>query len=65
MYGNAGGASESATSTITRPFMLDDNKGVTDTMNDSGRIRPAMAPPLKRRPEAKKRGFFKRLFGIR
>lgn len=35
------------------------------TQTESGRVRPAMAPPLKRRPEAKKRGFFKRLFGIR
>jgi mutual gliding-motility protein MglA len=26
---------------------------------------PAMAPPLRRRPEAKKRGFFKRLFGLK
>lgn len=26
---------------------------------------PSMAPPLRRRPEAKKRGFFKRLFGLK
>ncbi len=63
LYGSS--TPESATSTVTRPFMLDDAKGADDMMNDSGRIRPAMAPPLKRRPEAKKRGFFKRLFGIR
>lgn len=64
MYGTPGGSHESGASTVNRPFMLDDNKGFAD-MNDSGRVRPAMAPPLKRRPEAKKRGFFKRLFGIR
>jgi signal recognition particle receptor subunit beta len=31
----------------------------------SGKRAPAMAPPLRRRPEAKKRGFFKRLFGLK
>ncbi len=31
----------------------------------SGRLTPGMAPSLRRRTEKKKRGFFKRLFGIR
>lgn len=40
----------------------DDTEAATSEDSPS---RPAMAPSLRRRPKAKKRGFFKRLFGIR
>lgn len=38
---------------------------VVESDNNASLDRPAMAPSLKRRPEQKKRGFFKRLFGIK
>jgi len=48
----------------TEKTVIDDAK---DRMEEPGKIaaRPQMAPSLRRRNEGKKRGFFKRLFGIR
>ena len=42
-------------------------KTTADGVNNgsSGLNTPGMAPPLRRRAQQKKRGFFKRLFGIR
>jgi signal recognition particle receptor subunit beta len=57
--------------TVPRPMPGDDpgpaRKVVTDTRSDApaGGSTPRMAPPLRRNKDKKKRGFFKRLFGVK
>ena len=60
--GSKGGTQPVPTSKTTRPSMAPpvEAKPVTTSSNANG---PQMAPPLKRR-DHKKRGFFRRLFGI-
>jgi signal recognition particle receptor subunit beta len=42
-----------------------DHRGMMPNESPRGKVSPQMAPSVRRRPETKKRGFFKRLFGIK
>ena len=64
---------ESGVDSDVTPDAVPDSDSAEKTVIDSGKdtieeevtARPKMAPSLRRRSEGKKRGFFKRLFGIR